>query len=398
VISGKSILLVEDNPGDSRLIREMLADVADSKVEVVVAETLADGLRAARGRVFDAMLLDLSLPDSAGLDTLRAARVATPAVPIIVLTGREDDDLAAAAVGEGAQDYLVKGHVDGEMLARSIRYAIERKRAERDLAEYYSRLESVVAERTIQLTRANNRLVAATEAKSRFLASMSHELRTPLNSIIGFSGVLQQGLSGPLTPEQSEQVGFISGSGKQLLGLINNVLDIARIESGMVEVSKAQFPIGPFVRTITDSIRPLADAKGLALEMIVNREAEQTELHTDPERVGQVLLNLLSNAVKFTEEGTVTLEVGLPDPRDAAFVVRDTGVGILDTDLKRVFEEFEQVAVQGMTPRGTGLGLAISRELAGILGGSLSVSSTPGTGSTFTLLIPRSCPAPASSL
>jgi len=382
------ILLVEDNPGDARLIREMLSDVPGSTVTVTVAATLAEGLDAARESSFDAMLLDLSLPDSTGLDTIRTAKQRVPTVPIIVLTGTKDDEVAATAVREGAQDYLVKGFVDGDVLERAIRYAVERKGAERQLEEYSNRLETLVAERTAELTRVNERLIRATEAKSRFLASMSHELRTPLNSIIGFSGVLLQGLTGPLTEEQADQIGMIQRSGKQLLALISDVLDIARIEAGRIELNIQPFPVGPFVQGLVASVRPLADEKGLVLRVTIDDSVAETDMHSDAERVEQVLLNLLSNAVKFTDTGGVGLEVGT-SAADMVFVVRDTGPGISRADIERVFEEFEQVAIEGAKPNGTGLGLAISRELAALLGGSLAASSSEGRGSAFTFRVPR---------
>lgn len=386
MISGTSILLVEDNPGDSRLIQEMLADVAGSKADVMVAETLADGLHRAQAGTFDAMLLDLSLPDSTGLDTLRAVKEATPAVPIIVLTGTEDDELASAALREGAQDYLVKGRVDGELIARAIRYAIERKRSERQLEEYNSRLESLVAERTAELTRVNNRLVGATEAKSRFLASMSHELRTPLNSIIGFTVVMLQGLTGEITDEQRSQLTMVRRSGERLLALINDMLDLSRIESGRVAVQVSDVVLADLVASSEGTVRPMARERGVAL--VVGEVQVGVTIRTDEGKVHQMLVNLLSNAVKFTDEGSVTLTVTLPGADVVQFEVADTGVGIASEDLAAIFDEFVQVPHDGAKPEGTGLGLSISRRLALMLGGSLTASSVVGKGSTFTLRVP----------
>lgn len=244
---------------------------------------------------------------------------------------------------------------------------------------------------TEQLAAANEDLAAASEAKSRFLRSMSHEFRTPLNSIIGFSGLMGKGLAGDLNEEQRYQLSLIEQSGKHLLALINDVLDLSRIEAGRVELSVADTDLNGLVTSLVDSVRPAAESKGLSL---LFQEAEHlpaaSAYRSDARRVGQIVLNLLGNAVKFTETGSVTARVFQDAPGTIGISVTDTGPGIPAEDLERIFEEYTQGAhVPRGVEQGTGLGLAISRHLARLLGGSLTVTSQVGHGSTFTLLLPE---------
>jgi signal transduction histidine kinase len=381
-----NILLVEDNPGDVRLIQEILRESTISTFRVTSAGTLAEGLeRLARGGI-DVVLLDLSLPDSRGLDTFRALHTAFPLTAITVLTGTADDESATSAIREGAQDYLLKGVVGGEWIVRSLRYAIERKGADRILDEYRASLEKTVEARTAELMRLNRELEDATVAKSEFLASMSHELRTPLNSIIGFSGIMLQGLAGEVPVEQRKQIGMINNAGKNLLGLINDILDLSKVEAGHMDVVPSHFDIGEMVSEAAESVRPLADERGPKLSC--GLQGKDTQAYTDPDRLRQVLLNLVGNAVKFTNTGGVSVVADVTDAVTLSVSVTDSGLGISAEDLERIFDEFTQASAPPTT-KGTGLGLAISRRMAALLGGTVTVESEPGSGSTFVVTIPR---------
>ncbi|CAN5150095.1 hypothetical protein BH20GEM2_BH20GEM2_16080 [soil metagenome] len=234
-------------------------------------------------------------------------------------------------------------------------------------------------------------LEQAISQRSRFFASMSHELRTPINAVLGFSDLLREGTYGPLTEKQSAAVDKVSRSARQLLELINDILDISKIEAGKFEVFREWTDLAALVRDTVTSVELQAGEKGL--EMQVETPGELL-VDTDPARVRQVVLNLLSNAVKYTDEGRVHIAL-LPnanggDPGGWIEIrVTDTGPGIAPEDRDRVFEEFEQA--EGASSRGgTGLGLAISRKLAALLGGELRLESEVGTGSTFTLRLPAS--------
>ncbi|MEU8516438.1 HAMP domain-containing protein [Kitasatospora sp. NPDC048722] len=235
--------------------------------------------------------------------------------------------------------------------------------------------------------------------KSEFLANMSHELRTPLNSLLILAQLLAQNATGNLTPKQVEYAGVIHSAGADLLQLINDILDLSKVEAGKMEVTPEPFAVRELLEYVESAFRPLADEKGLAFEAVVG-DAVPDRLVTDQARLRQVLRNLLSNAVKFTDTGRVGLRIeradgpGLPTElgrteRAVAFHVEDSGIGIDPAHLDLIFGAFQQA--DGTTSRrfgGTGLGLSISRELARLLGGALTVSSTAGKGSRFTLYLP----------
>lgn len=268
----------------------------------------------------------------------------------------------------------------------------ERMRAETALRELADTLEQRVTERTAELEEALVRAESADKLKSAFLATMSHELRTPLNSIMGFTGIILMGLAGPLTEEQSRQLGMVQGSARHLLSLINDILDISRIEAGQIVMHSEPFPLRDILDRVAETVRPLADAKGLDLGL--EAPAGLGEVNSDRRRVEQILLNLLNNAVKFTERGGACLMAESGSPGDDVRIrVIDTGPGIGEEELPMLFQPFRQLDSGLMRQHeGSGLGLAISRRLAELLGGSITVTSEVGKGSEFTLMLPRQPP------
>jgi PAS domain S-box-containing protein len=268
----------------------------------------------------------------------------------------------------------------------------ERKQAEHRLLEAHRDLEKKVDERTRELSDANTRLQELDRLKSAFLATMSHELRTPLNSIIGFSGILLQDLAGPLNAEQKKQLRMVSDSAEHLLALINDVLDLSKIEAGQLVIANEAFDLGPMLDKVARTVRPMAEAKHLVLEVAVAPEVVM--VRADSRRVEQVLLNLLSNAIKFTEQGYVKITSSLQG-NEVGINVMDTGIGIKHEDLDKLFRPFTQVET-GLTRQyeGTGLGLSISKRLVTLMGGTIWVDSEPGKGSTFSFTLPvdRSTP------
>lgn len=243
------------------------------------------------------------------------------------------------------------------------------------------------------LRRKNEQILEATRLKSEFLANVSHELRTPLNAIIGYSDLLSNGIYGELVPKQEHAIGGIGSRAKDLLRLINEILDLAKIESGRMELHPETFALGPVLHEVVETGRLLALDKGVTVE--AEEPTIDPELHTDRNLVRQILLNLVNNAVKFTPRGFVTLTSRLDDD-DLVLSVSDTGIGIPDGELEAIFDEFRQV--DGTSTRryeGTGLGLAISRKFAEALGGTLTCESVLGEGSTFVLTLPTEPPASA---
>jgi len=256
---------------------------------------------------------------------------------------------------------------------------IERRRA----AEEVRRLSEDLQRRYADLAEANR-------AKDRFLAIISHELRTPLNAILGYTELLDAGISGEVTEAQRNQLERIRSSGRHLLDLINDVLDVVRADAGRLEVQVQPLPLGATLREAVALVRPQAEAKGLELK-VEGGDEEIPRVQADPRRLRQVLVNLLSNAAKFTDRGGVVVRCGVADDGAVFVAVRDTGIGIAPEKLPNLFSEFYQ-ADDDLTRRhgGTGLGLAISRRLARLMGGDVTVDSRPGEGSTFTLTLPPS--------
>lgn len=226
----------------------------------------------------------------------------------------------------------------------------------------------------------------ADQLKSAFLATMSHELRTPLNSIIGFTGILMKGIAGPLNEEQLKQLGMAKGSAQHLLELINDVLDISKIEAGELVVSLRKFDFSKTLKNTVSSVQPLAEKKHLELQLNISGNVK--EICSDERRVGQIFLNLLNNSIKFTDKGFVKIECETTD-RHITTKVIDTGIGIKKEDMKKLFRPFSQIDI-GLTRNheGTGLGLSICQKLIEKLGGTVTVESEPGFGSTFTVKLP----------
>lgn len=252
-------------------------------------------------------------------------------------------------------------------------------------------LEERARERTRELTATNARLKSANAAKSEFMASMSHELRTPLNSIIGFSGILLSGAAGELNEEQRRQQEMIQASGLRLLALVNGILDLAKVEAGAVALDWSETNVNEVCGRAVEYLRPLADEKGIELLFTpcVDGCALCGAAMMDQSKLMQILVNLLSNAVKFTSDGKVELLVECAGEKTFFVRVTDTGIGIAQDDLARVFETFIQIPLRDeRSPVGTGLGLSISQQLANLLGGELSAKSTLGSGSVFTLTLP----------
>ncbi len=247
----------------------------------------------------------------------------------------------------------------------------------------------------VQLEERADELLRASRYKSEFLANMSHELRTPLNSALILSKLLADNTEGNLSPEQVQFASSIYSSGNDLLTLINDILDLSKVEAGKLDIWPEDIPTSRLLEGLEQMFKPLAQSKGVELEIVARTDLPRT-IVSDLARLQQILKNLLSNAIKFTEKGTVHIVAGLNGPGEVAFAVSDTGIGIAPNELQAIFDAFHQA--DGATNRkfgGTGLGLTISRDLAGLLGGTITVQSTPGTGSTFTLILPLTMPQAA---
>ena len=271
----------------------------------------------------------------------------------------------------------------GTLVSSAIRDITERKRFEQTLQE-----------KNVELENANL-------AKNRFLATMSHELRTPLNAIIGFTGTLLMKLPGPLTVDQEKQLRTIQTSGNHLLSLINDLLDLAKIESGKVQLKVEPVACAGVLEEVGTALRPLAEMKELTLKVVLPEDG--IAVVADRRALSQILLNLVNNAIKFTEKGMVQLEVREQrsnGKRTTEFWVADTGMGIRQEDQARLFQAFSRIGTENARrTEGTGLGLHLSQRLAELLGGRITLESEYGKGSQFKLILPgaekdaEACPA-----
>lgn len=361
---GMHALLIEDNPGDARLIQETLRDTSAGRtIRVIQADRLSKGLDALNQHAIDVVLLDLSLPDSTGLDTFTRLHALVPTVAVVVLSGLNDEGVAVRAVQEGAQDYLVKGEVDGATLVRSMRYAIERQKLE--------------AAR-IELER----------QRDEFFSSVSHDLRTPVAAIKAAVGVVLENEPASMPAPLHRLLNNIDEAADELASLIEDLLEIARLQAGRIELWRSYVDMRDVVGRAMRALDPMFQARGQ--HVVASMPAEAVPVSVDVERLGRVLRNVLGNAQKYGPEGgaiNVTLERG--EDGQTHVCIADEGPGIPVAEQERIFERFYRVSSAARSgPAGTGLGLAIARGLAELHGGRLWVESTPGKGSKFHLSLP----------
>ncbi|MHB1558286.1 MAG: sensor histidine kinase [Isosphaeraceae bacterium] len=258
-----------------------------------------------------------------------------------------------------------------------------RRRAEAELAETNRGILALYSELEDKATA----LRRASDLKTRFLSNMSHEFRTPLNAILSLSRILLEGLDGELTEEQRVEVSYIRQAARTLSDMVNDLLDLAKIEAGKTTVRPEAFEVSELFAALRGMMRPILATD--AVHLVFDEPVGIPTLHTDQGKLAQILRNFLSNALKFTERGEVRVSAVLEEGAYVVFSVADTGVGISEDDQRRVFEDFVQIdsALQART-KGTGLGLSLSRQLAELLGGSVSLASRPGVGSTFRVRLP----------
>ncbi|MFZ1827367.1 MAG: response regulator [Candidatus Competibacteraceae bacterium] len=380
------ILVVDDNPNNRFALRTLLSGL--NGIEIIEAASGEEALMQTVARNVHLILLDIQMPGMDGFDTARHLQMTerTRNIPIIFVTAVfKADEFVNRGFALGAVDYLTKPLEDNLLLSRVHLYQILHARESR-LAATVEQLR----QHEIALIAALNRAETASRAKSAFVSNMSHELRTPLNAIIGFSELMAK--SKTLGDTDRKNLEIINRSGDHLLALINDVLEISKIEAGHVELLEEATDVGRLLRDVVALLQPRAQRAGLALTADIGRLPDAL-LCVDATKLQQVLLNLLSNAINFTRQGSVTLAVdGQPVENGAlrlAVKVRDTGIGIAPEDQKRIFEPFTQIAPHA-TSAGTGLGLAITRQYLAMMGGELEVESTPAVGSTFrfALLLP----------
>ncbi|WP_413160837.1 ATP-binding protein [Capilliphycus salinus ALCB114379] len=381
--SSVNILLIEDSLAEARLLQELLKGFQFNSFNLVHVKRLTEAIGLLTDQQtfsYDAILLDLTLPDSEGLNSLQPLLQCAPRVPIVVLTNTNDDELALEAVRRGAQDYLVKRQVSVETLVRSLRYAIERKQAMESLREVNQALSHQVKEQTVELVKAKEQH----QMTSEFVSMMSHDFRNPLSTIL-LSTELLRDWEQNLTKEQKRSIfQRIRSAGKNLVQLLDEVILVGRADVDRLECLPTPLDIKSFCQQLVEEARLEATSQH---QIELNIQGEFTGTLWDESLLRHIFMNLFSNAIKYSPEGgLICLEVIAQD-RFALFNLIDSGIGIPTNDLVKLFQAFHRATNVGKIS-GTGLGLAIVKRCVEAHGGEISVESEAGVGTTFSVKLP----------
>jgi signal transduction histidine kinase/uncharacterized protein (DUF302 family) len=394
-LEARPILLAIDDDPDNRAF--LTKAVAKQGFEVVTAPNATQARRQLDGRRPALIFLDVQMPEESGLALLPQMLRDYPESVVVMMTAYGSEQVAAEALRGGADDYIAKP-IDLQRLRALLERNLDKQRlrAERqslvarlkDSNRYLMRQHAALRRADEEILQINRQLEQSNRYKSEFLANMSHELRTPLNAVLGFSEILLDATMNLTSGERTEFLRNIHSSGQHLLGLINDILDLAKIEAGKMELHAEEMPVAEALQEVTSILEPMARQQGL--QLIMAGLAGVGVIKADRSKFKQVLYNLLSNAVKFTPPpGQITLTVK-DSPEQLTVSVHDTGIGMKEEDLPKLFREFEQI--DGSYTRryqGTGLGLALCRRFVEMHGGRIWAESHFGKGSTFTFTIPR---------
>lgn len=355
-----SVLLVEDSRPDAKFVRTLLRPQAYDLAHVA---TLADAACELETKKFDVIVLDLSLPDAKGLESLESMRGRNLEIPIIILTGLNDDDTALLCVKLGAQDYIQKSEVNASFLERSIRYAIERHESEQ-----------------------NMRRLAILEQREEFMATLTHDLKNPLIGTNRVLELLAEQAMGTITDEHAELLLQIRDSNKILLLMIQNLLDVYRFEKDVDAVVLDNMYLSDVARSCLREIKPIAESR--EIEIRTNFSDEQRLVNADACAMRRVFQNLLDNALKFTPAGgQIDLNIA-PTNGSVCVEISDNGPGMSNEELARIFNRFAQGRAGRKYSPGTGLGLFLCKQIVDAHNGKITCQSKEGEGTRFRIIIP----------
>ena len=391
-----NILVVDDDEVDRMAVGRALKK-AGVPMKLAEAGDSASAIATLQQNMFDCVFLDYRLPDQDGLELIKHLQLIGLKVPLVVLTGQGDEQIAVEMMKAGASDYLSKSRVSPETLSYVFRNAIRVHQAEmkaaianqqlRESNELLRRKNQELDRQRRQIELQNHKLLEVSRLKSQFLATMSHELRTPMNAVMGFSQMLLLERYGALTSQQKDMVERIFNNGQNLLTMLNEVLDFSKIEAGHLTLNLTTFNLSQLVAITVEELRSLAAEKNIELQ--IKTYLEDALVVNDQNYLQRILINLISNAIKFTDNGGIWVTVG--QENDCIEIsIQDTGIGIEPQNIQHIFEAFRQVD-QSLTRKhsGTGLGLAITDSLVKMMRGTISVESKLGKGSLFRVTIPR---------
>jgi len=399
-----SILIVDDEEVDRMNIRRELKKIP-SRSRVVEATNGTEALAALENNNFDCILLDYDLPDFNGLNLIEKINQIDINAPLVVITGQGNEEVAVKLMKAGATDYLIKSKISADNLQQIINNSIRIYKAEQKAEQAHQRLIETInllqksnhqleiknqelERQRKQIKSQNIKLKELSGLKSQFLANMSHEMRTPMNAIMGFSQMLLRHYPDPITEQQEDIVKRIFTNSKNLLTMLNEVLDFSKIESGQLQLNLEKFNASDLTILTVEELRSLAVQKNLNLEVDV--DLKNPQIVNDRACLRQVLVNLLSNAIKFTKSGEVRVKIEEIDENNLEIAVQDTGCGIEAENLEHIFDPFRQVD-QTLARKhcGTGLGLSIVQNMVNMMRGKITVESQLGQGSTFRVRLPR---------
>lgn len=363
------VLLIESNLKDAQMMQKMLEEVKTASIRLEKVKNLSDGLKVLSKGGMDAILLDNLLSDGRGLDNLIKVQAVAKDVPVIVLSDKDDSISESEVISLGAQDFLIKRRVNARALARIIHYAIERQKIRMTLENAVAKLQEL------------------NQLKSDFISSVSHELHTPLTIITVAVSNFLDGIFGDLTDIQKTWLDRIRLSTERLTNLINDILDLSKLEAGRVKLNWKKFDVVRMVLETLEDVSPLAQKRGMVLKKDI--PSGPIEVYAAEGRISQVLVNLLTNAIKYTQEGGEIRVKVTREKSGARVEVDDNGKGIDPTKLDVVFERFLQLGHDKTTTPGIGLGLAICKEIIALHYGRIWVESEGvGKGSRFVFTLP----------
>ncbi|AKG23688.1 hybrid sensor histidine kinase/response regulator [Calothrix sp. 336/3] len=374
------ILLIEDNLAEARLLQEFLKQTKFSIFNLVHVQRLGDAFQQLHQYDFDVILLDLTLPDSEGLASLKPIFSLAPSIPVVVLTNN-NDELALEAVRQGAQDYLVKRQVNPEILVRSLRYAIERKQTLESLRAVNHSLETRVEERTAELVKAQE----INQFKSEFVSMLSHDIRNPLNTILLAAGLLQNNYEQLPKEKQLNHFKLIRSAVKNMAQLLDEASFIGKTDIDKFQCQLIALNLQEFCQQLIQELRLSIEEKRLRL--IFTTQGEMNLGLWDENLLRHILSNLLANAIKYSPDDSQIHFSICSEENYVIFHVQDWGMGIPEADISTIFQPFHRASNVGRIP-GSGLGLAIVKKCVEVCQGKIIVESQENQGTTFTVTLP----------
>jgi signal transduction histidine kinase len=375
------ILLIEDNLAEARLLQEFIKLTKSQNFSLVHVQKLQDGIKQLNSEKYDVILLDLTLSDSQGLSSIPQLLQQNPSNPIIVLTNTNDEELAIEAVRQGAQDYLVKRHVNPDTLVRSVRYAIERKQFLEQLNQINQTLETQVEEKTTELLKSQE----INQLKSEFVSTLSHDIRNPLNTILLAAGLLEKYQQELTNNPQLDYVQLIRSAITNVLHLLDEASLIGKSDSGQLAYQPHILNLENLCFELVKQAQLSAQEK--QLNLIFTSSEPCLEFLGDATLLKHIISNLLNNAIKYSiPQGTVQFEL-IKQEKTVILKFQDQGIGITEKDQKQLFQPFHRGENVGIIP-GSGLGLTIVQQCVIAHKGEITVNSQVGVGSTFTVTLP----------